>query len=54
MSLDDGKDGAGDPDAEHRMVHSVLDSLLQDDVDGNEPAQVRFQYQWPAGRSPRV
>ena len=29
-----------DPDAEHKMIQGVLESLLQDDEDADQPMQV--------------
>ncbi len=40
---EDGEEGEGapdDPDAEHKMIQGVLESLLQDDEDADQPAQV--------------
>ena len=39
----DGEEVEGapdDPDAEHKMIQGVLESLLQDDEDADHPAQV--------------
>ncbi|KAL0026427.1 hypothetical protein WJX79_009181 [Trebouxia sp. C0005] len=41
---EDGEEGEGapdDPDAEHKMIQGVLESLLQDDEDADQPAQVK-------------
>ncbi|DBA82043.1 TPA: hypothetical protein ACH3X1_007738 [Trebouxia sp. C0004] len=41
---EDGQEGEGvpdDPDAEHKMIQGVLETLLQDDEDADQPAQVK-------------
>lgn len=45
---EDGEEGEGapdDPDAEHKMIQGVLESLLQDDEDADQPAQVSLSQQ---------
>ena len=38
--VEEGEGAPDDPDAEHKMIQGVLESLLQDDEDADQPAQV--------------
>ncbi len=42
MDTEGDETEAGDPDAEHKMVQNVLDSLLQEDADAEKPTQVKL------------
>ncbi|KAL0051511.1 hypothetical protein WJX82_008930 [Trebouxia sp. C0006] len=39
--VEEGEGAPDDPDAEHKMIQGVLESLLQDDEDADQPAQVK-------------